>query len=66
MYFLVYMCFIVIRILIYIFEDIDECVTLNLCYVNVNCQNQLGIFECICKVGYKGDGYNCICKDIYI
>lgn len=65
MYPLVYMCFIVIRTLIYIFEDIDECATLNPCHVNANCQNQLGTFECICKAGYKGDGYNCTCKDTY-
>lgn len=47
------------------FIDIDECATLNPCHVNANCQNQLGTFECKCKAGYKGDGYNCTCKDTY-
>ena len=45
--------------------DIDECSIGNGdCHGDANCQNTAGLFNCICKTGYNGDGLNCIGKKI--
>lgn len=47
--------------LCFYFLDINECDEGgNDCYENVNCINILGFFNCICKVGYIGDGFKCL------
>ena len=40
--------------------DIDECDTgMNDCDVNASCTNTIGSFDCMCNIGYSGDGFNC-------
>ena len=40
--------------------DIDECKELTHdCYWKANCVNTEASFECVCKDGFQGDGYNC-------
>ena len=39
--------------------DIDEC---GLCNENAICENQMGSFNCTCKLGYLGNGLSC--KDV--
>jgi len=40
--------------------DIDECLTNNGgCDVNAICINSPGSFNCSCKFGYEGNGFNC-------
>ena len=29
------------------------------CDVNADCFNTIGQFECVCRSGYQGDGFNC-------
>lgn len=45
--------------------DIDECIIGNYdCYVNVICINIIGLYNCICKEGFIGDG--CLCLGIVL
>ena len=45
------------------FTDIDECsVGTNNCHANAACLNTKGSFDCVCNIGYKGDGVDCISK----
>ncbi|PFX28257.1 Neurogenic locus notch-like protein 3 [Stylophora pistillata] len=52
-------------------EDVDECNTgENSCSEDAECINTRGSYNCTCKQGYDGDGWNCsklasTCKDIY-
>ena len=48
--------------------DIDECRsdTRNNCSKNAWCINEVGSFDCQCKVGYDGDGIMCTRKSIII
>ena len=40
--------------------DINECVMdTDMCHVNAECNNTIGTYQCTCKVGYSGDGFNC-------
>jgi len=40
--------------------DVDECLTNNGgCDENAICMNTPGSFNCSCKIGYSGDGFNC-------
>jgi hypothetical protein len=43
--------------------EIDECSTLSPCHVDANCTATNTFFECTCKSGYTGDGFN-TCEDI--
>ena len=41
-------------------SDIDECqLRSHNCSDNANCINTKGSFNCSCKPGYSGNGYNC-------
>ena len=39
----------------------DECAddTLNECHENGDCNNTIGSYDCMCTIGYTGDGFNC-------
>ena len=40
--------------------DIDECLINNGgCHIDANCKNTQGGFNCVCKNGFSGDGFNC-------
>ena len=41
--------------------DIDECSSSdeNICSNNATCINNNGSYECRCKEGFDGDGFNC-------
>ena len=41
--------------------DMDECAddTLNECHENGDCNNTIGSYDCMCTIGYTGDGFNC-------
>ena len=41
--------------------DINECEldSLNDCDENANCTDTIGSYNCSCKTGYEGDGFNC-------
>ena len=43
------------------FADVDECSTpgANNCSSNADCVNEPGLFKCVCRPGYTGDGMNC-------
>uniref|UniRef100_A0A8C9VUN5 Nidogen 2 n=1 Tax=Scleropages formosus TaxID=113540 RepID=A0A8C9VUN5_SCLFO len=40
-------------------SDIDEC-TSKPCHAQAFCLNSLGSFECRCRSGFRGDGFNCL------
>ena len=42
-------------------SDINECEldSLNDCDENANCSDTIGSYNCSCKTGYEGDGFNC-------
>ena len=43
-----------------IYLDIDECSNgIHDCNENATCMNTAGHFNCICNVGYSGDGHVC-------
>ena len=48
----------VIRLLIKICLDINEC-ELTPCHLNGICSNTDGSFNCVCKQGFTGDGFQC-------
>ena len=45
----------------YVCSDINECASdrLNTCDENANCTDTIGGYNCSCKPGYEGDGFNC-------
>ena len=48
-------------------SDIDECnAANNSCHENAWCNNTQGSFNCSCKPGYEGDGYNCTGKILWV
>lgn len=52
--------------LTYFIVDIDECtINSHSCHAEAWCQNTNGSYECACKQGFYGDGYDCVgCKYI--
>jgi hypothetical protein len=40
-------------------EDIDECSN-DPCHGSAVCENTLGSFQCKCKSGFDGDGFECV------
>jgi len=41
--------------------DLNECLFTNVtCHKDAQCINTKGSFECSCKEGFTGDGYNCV------
>jgi len=47
--------------------DIDECSTNNGgCHIDANCYNTQGSFNCTCKDGFSGDGFNCTGRILFI
>ena len=40
------------------FLDINEC-SISPCHVNASCTDNEGSFNCHCKNGFFGDGFNC-------
>ena len=46
----------------YVFSaDINECIGLNDCDINSECNNTDGSYDCSCDPGYSGNGREC-CK----
>ena len=40
--------------------DVDECIQgEHTCHVNANCTDTDGSFNCTCREGYEGNGFNC-------
>ena len=40
--------------------DIDECTRdTDFCDTNAECSDTIGSYECFCRTGYSGDGFNC-------
>ena len=39
--------------------DADECKHLNNCSSLAKCNNTIGSYECVCKEGYSGSGFEC-------
>ncbi|CAH3133412.1 unnamed protein product, partial [Porites lobata] len=49
-----------LRSLSYFFFNVDECqISSHNCSDNATCINTEGSFNCSCKPGYRGNGYNC-------
>ena len=38
--------------------DLDECIS-SPCHINATCANTKGSFNCVCKPGYTGSGFEC-------
>ena len=46
------------------FVDVDECgLSTQTCDAMASCSNTMGSFECICDIGYQGDGF--VCSGMY-
>ena len=44
----------------FFFSEVDECqISTHNCSDNATCINTEGSFNCSCKPGYRGNGYNC-------
>ena len=47
--------------------DIDECSDKTArCHEDANCTNTGGSFNCTCKLGFIGDGLDCVGKSIWL
>ena len=45
--------------------DIEECKdNTDDCHVDALCENTEGSYNCTCRLGYEGDGFNCSGKDV--
>ena len=51
--------FIVMASLFSSHSDINECDDPDTCHVNANCTDTIGSYECDCKTGFTGDGFDC-------
>ncbi len=46
--------------MVHIFSDIDECsMDSHTCDLYATCMNTMGSYECMCNMGYEGDGFIC-------
>ena len=45
--------------------DVDECVLLEPCDMNAECEDTVGSFNCTCNDGFTGDGFNCTSKSMH-
>ena len=44
----------------FILTDINECeLEIHTCSSNANCTDTVGSFNCTCREGFEGDGFNC-------
>ena len=44
----------------YVFTDINECTAgTQTCDAMATCMNTMGSYECMCNMGYEGDGFMC-------
>ena len=51
------------KVLYIICIDTDECEQqLDNCHDNADCLDTVGSFDCECKSGFEGDGFNCTGK----
>ena len=50
------------HVYIFVFSDVNECANpaLNNCHQNADCLNTPGSYQCQCKVGYTGNGVQCV------
>lgn len=49
------------------FEDFDECLgNVNNCHGDADCVNNIGSYDCKCRFGYVGDGYDCKRKSVNV
>ena len=43
--------------------DYNECLSTAVkCHINADCFNSAGSYQCRCRLGYQGNGTDCICK----
>ena len=50
--------------LVFLFPDIDECAQpIHKCHRKATCVNRPGTYLCRCKIGYFGDGFDCLSKE---
>ena len=42
--------------------DSNECLEENPCDANADCIDNIGSYECQCKIGYSGNGSSCLSK----
>jgi len=50
----------------FVHADIDECVRgTHQCDMNGNCTDNIGSYDCVCRSGYEGDGFNCTGNVLY-
>ena len=48
------------RVLYFFFIDVDECLAnTHDCHEDALCNNKIGSYNCSCKQGYEGNGFNC-------
>ena len=48
-------------------SDINECVVnTSKCHEDSICKNKKGAYNCTCKSGYEGDGFNCTGRYLFL
>ncbi|CAM9746628.1 unnamed protein product [Lampetra fluviatilis] len=51
----------ILRLCFFFVADINECISgQNTCSVDANCTNTIGSYTCACKLGYEGNGRDCM------
>ena len=49
----------VLPYLLFVTQDVDECVVDSPCHTNATCENTIGSYTCSCDDGYSGNGTSC-------
>ena len=50
----------VVNCFLFALKDIDECaMNTHTCDTMATCMNTMGSYECMCDMGYEGDGFMC-------